>query len=109
MAIASAFTKKMEFEGFEWDESKRLDNLAKHKIDFEDVHDLFANPFLSKRSDRHGEQRHVAIGSLRDRIIAVVYTIRENRCRLISARKARTNEREAYYHAFEGQASQRKD
>jgi uncharacterized DUF497 family protein len=100
--------KEMEFEVFKWDESKRLENLAKHKIDFEDVHDFFANPFLSKRWDRHGEQRHLAIGSLRDQIIAVVCTIRENRCRLISARKARTNEREAYNHAFEEQASQRK-
>jgi uncharacterized DUF497 family protein len=40
--------KEMEFEVFEWDESKRLENLAKHKIDFEDVHDLFAIPFYPR-------------------------------------------------------------
>lgn len=99
----------MQFEFFEWDEGKRLKNLAAHEIDFEDVHSVFENPFLSKRSDRDGEERWVAIGCLGSQIIAVAYTIRGERCRLISARKARTNEREAYYQAVKARASPGED
>ncbi len=91
----------MEFEYFEWDENKRLKNLAKHSIDFEDVHEFFDTPYLAVRSDRHDETRYLAIGRLRDYYITIVYTIRNNCCRLISARKARDNERKAYQQAFE--------
>jgi hypothetical protein len=99
----------MQFEEFEWDENKRLKNLAKHKIDFEDIHDFFATSFLSKRSDRHGEKRYIAIGALKNRIIAVVYTAKGDCCRIISARKARRNEGEAYNQALQKRASQGKD
>jgi uncharacterized DUF497 family protein len=90
----------MQFDEFEWDENKRQENLAQHKIDFEDILVIFARPFWSKRSDRHGEERYLAVGSLDNRYVTVVYTLRHGRCRLISARKARKNEREAYCKAF---------
>jgi hypothetical protein len=99
----------MEFETFEWHERKRLKNLKKHKIDFEDVFQFFNNPILVKRSDRNGEERYLAVGLLNDYHITVVYTIRGGRCRFISARKARDNEREAYCKAFAERASQGKD
>ncbi|WP_088345569.1 MULTISPECIES: BrnT family toxin [Rhodomicrobium] len=99
----------MLFEYFEWDEGKRRKNLAAHKIDFEDVHGVFEGPFLSKRSDRDGEERWLAIGCLGSQIVAVVYTMRADRCRIISARKARTNEGEAYYQAIKGEASPREN
>jgi hypothetical protein len=92
----------MHFEELEWDEDKRLKNLVQHKIDFEDVWIIFERPFLSKRSDRKGEERYLAIGFLDQGYVTIVYTIRDGRCRLISARKARKNEREAYRKAVEG-------
>jgi hypothetical protein len=58
----------MEFQEFEWDENKRLKNLVQHKIDFEDVWIIFERPFLSKRSDRKGEERYLAIGFFRSRL-----------------------------------------
>ena len=35
-----------------WDESKRLQNLAKHGLDFEDCERIFENPALSWEDDR---------------------------------------------------------
>jgi uncharacterized DUF497 family protein len=35
---------------FEWDESKRQSNLAKHHIDFQDAIRIFENPIFEKRT-----------------------------------------------------------
>lgn len=87
------------FEAFEWDEAKRQANIQEHGIDFEDAAGIFSRPYLRIRSDRNDEVRFVAIGCIRDVEIAVVYTVRAGACRMISARRARTNEREDYHAA----------
>lgn len=52
--------------------------------------------YISYLSSRSNEERMVAIGELSGRIIAVVYTIRKNNIRIISARAARQSERRLY-------------
>lgn len=84
---------------FEWDDHKATGNLVKHGIDFEDAISIFAGPVLEFASDRQGEPRRVAIGMLEDREITVVYTIRGGVYRIISARRARRRERQAYHQA----------
>jgi uncharacterized protein len=91
-----------QFEAFEWDEAKRRANIEEHAIDFEDAADIFSRPYLRIRSDRNDEMRFVAIGCIKDIEIAVVYTIRADACRIISARRARMNEREDYHAAIGG-------
>ena len=98
-----------QFEKFEWDEQKRQRNIEEHGIDFEDAATVFLRPYLRRRSDRNAETRYMAIGCLRDVEIAVVYTIRVGVCRIISARRARTNEREAYHKAISDQAEAGQD
>ena len=92
---------------FEWDEGKRKANIAKHGIDFVRVKTIWQNksildPF--SENQRNGEPRTIAIGTMEksgsEKIIAVVYTHRNGRRRIISARPARNYEREAYYDAF---------
>lgn len=85
---------------FEWGDAKAEMNRAKHRIDFEDAIGIFEGPVLEVRSDREGEERYKAIGIMEGREIAVIYTLREGRYRIISARRARKNEREAYYQAY---------
>ena len=84
---------------FEWDETKRKTNLAKHGIDFEDVPEMFTNPMLvgpDARKD-YGEPRQIGFGFIRGRLIAVAFTEREPELiRIISARKANQRE-ETYY------------
>ena len=78
---------------FEWDGSKRRMMLAQHRIDFEDAIRIFNGPVLETRSRRTEETRWVAVGIVDSREIAVAYTIRNGRRRIITARRARTSER----------------
>jgi uncharacterized protein len=86
----------------EWDDIKAEANLQKHGIDFEDAIGIFEGPVLEIRSDRDGEERYKAIGVLEGLEITVVYTPRGSRRRIISARRARINERAAYHQAYPG-------
>ena len=61
---------------FEWDESKRAANLAKHGLDLLDGAALFdGRPVYSYPTVRSGEPRFVTIGPLRDRLVAIVWTL----------------------------------
>jgi uncharacterized protein len=68
---------------FEWDPNKNESNVAKHGIDFFDVISLFAKSHFVEESDRGGERRFVAVGEVNGRILTVVYTVREDRYRII--------------------------
>lgn len=81
---------------FVWDEQKRLSNIAKHGIDFEDAAIALQRPRIERPSDRNGEMRVLAICPETYRLIAVVYTMRDTTCRIISARRARKNEQRLY-------------
>jgi uncharacterized protein len=81
---------------FEWDESKRLANLAKHSIDFRDATRVFDGPVFEKMESRRGEDRIFAIGLMEGIEVVVVYVSRGKRRRIISARRAHRNEREEY-------------
>lgn len=86
-------------QGFEWDEAKRRSNLAKHDVEFAEIFAMFEGHLVEERDDRrdYGEERWLAYGEAEGRVIAVVYTWRGNRRRLISARRARADERKKYY------------
>jgi uncharacterized protein len=83
---------------FEWDEAKDRRNLAKHGISFADAARVFAGPILTEVDERHayGETRHRAYGTVADRLLSVVYTMRGDRVRIISARRASRAERRTY-------------
>ena len=82
---------------FDWDEDKRLANLAKHRIDFVRAQRLFDGQRLyEKPSDRFGEVRFSSTGSLDGRLVTVAWTWRGTTRRLISVRRARNAEERAY-------------
>lgn len=87
---------------FEWDESKRQANLAKHHIDFRDAKRVFDGPVLERIDSRHGEDRIFAIGLMEDIEIVVVYVMRGKRRRIISARRAHRDERQEYTSRLKG-------
>ena len=89
-----------EFSSFEWDEGKRLKNLEKHGIDFEDAALALQEPHVRFRSDKNGEARTLAICPDSGKLITVVYTMRGEVCRIISARAARKNEQRIYHENF---------
>ena len=81
---------------FEWDETKRLATLDKHGIDFIDAAEVFAHPHLRLPGKSDAERRDIAIGLLGGVHIAVVFTVRHDVIRIITARRARRNERKGY-------------
>lgn len=94
---------RMETEplaSFEWNEQKRMANILKHGIDFEDAVTALQQPRLEFPSDRKGEVRILAICPETSRLIAVAYTMRDTTCRIISARRARKNEQRLYYEHY---------
>ena len=78
---------------FEWDPAKNQRNIEKHGISFYDAVQVFEGEYLSYLSPRNNEDRMVGVGTVRNRIIAVTYTLRLNSTRIISARVARRIER----------------
>ncbi len=88
---------------FEWDEHKNLGNQQKHGLDFETSSLVFDDPNALSLEDRFvdDEERWQTIGQVAGVMIALVaHTIRleENTeiIRIISARKATKEERNAY-------------
>jgi uncharacterized DUF497 family protein len=84
---------------FEWDEAKRQANILKHGVDFVDAANIFEGRFIEIEDRRrdYREVRMIASGELENRVIRLVYTWRGDRRRIISARRAKRNERRAYY------------
>jgi hypothetical protein len=80
---------------FDWDEDKRQTNLAKHGIDFVRAKEIWEAPVLEIPSPQthHAEARYLALGVVDGEVIAVVFTWRRRIRRIISARKARNNEK----------------
>ena len=72
---------------FEWDESKRQANLAKHFIDFSDATRIFDGPVFERVQRRHDEERMLTIGCMEDIEIVVVYIMRGERRRVISGQE----------------------
>ncbi len=87
---------------FEWDSDKAVRNIQKHGVDFEEAKTVFDDPlFITVFDKGHSdvEERFFTIGmSTRGRLLVVVHTERNNKLRIISARRAMKNE-EKYYRA----------
>ena len=73
--------------------------MIKHKIDFEDAKNIFLDPNRLEREDKrdYDEARIQVIGIVNQVVLFVVYTKRNGRYRIISARRANKNERRQYY------------
>jgi len=83
---------------FEYDPNKSIINKQKHGIDFEEVKNLWLDPQrIEIEAKTVGELRKLLISELSDEIWSVIFTMREEKLRIISARKARKNEKEIYY------------
>ncbi len=86
-----------DFISFEWDENKRLSNIQKHGIDFEDAVEALYEQHIEIPSDQNGEVRIRAICPFMERLVTVVYTMRGETCRIISVRAARKNEQQLFH------------
>jgi uncharacterized protein len=83
---------------YEWDWVKAAENLEKHKINFEIAISIFKGLVVESLDDReeYGEDRFITLGTVDNRVLVVVWTWRDGRRRIISARKATRDERQKY-------------
>jgi hypothetical protein len=84
---------------FRYDPAKAAANLGKHKVSFADAEGVFQDPLAVtvEDPDAAGERRFVILGlGSAGEVLVVVYTEREDECRLISARRATRRERKQY-------------
>ncbi|HKC65520.1 MAG TPA: BrnT family toxin [Pyrinomonadaceae bacterium] len=85
---------------FEWNPEKAKSNLRKHRVSFDEAATAF-NDILSFTFDDEAhsdvERRYVPLGmSHQGRILVVAHTMRGEKVRIISARKATSRERKWY-------------
>jgi uncharacterized protein len=80
---------------FEFDPAKAAINLKKHGVSFADSEGVFLDPLAIHQEDPYaeGEARFVAVGAgSTGQILVVVYALRGDDIRLISARRATRRE-----------------
>jgi uncharacterized DUF497 family protein len=85
---------------YEWDPAKAQSNLRKHGIPFHKACQVFKDAGRLEQLDvssDHDEERWDVLGRVDQTILFVVYTQRDQRIRLISARRATRNEQRSYW------------
>lgn len=82
---------------FEFDPAKSATNKEKHGIDFVEAQALWSDPLLIEAPARTmDEPRWIAVGRIGAKHWSAVFTLRDERIRLISVRRARPEEVEHY-------------
>lgn len=83
---------------YQWNRDKAKANIRKHGIDFADAVSVFSdNLAITIPDERFDEEQFVTIGiDAFGRVLVVVYTLRNDEIRLISARKATRHEQQQY-------------
>jgi len=86
--------------GFDWDEGNVLKNWLKHRVSAGECEEIFFNePLLIAEDSKHSqiERRYLALGQTNDnKLLTVIFTIRENKIRIISARGQNAKEKNFY-------------
>lgn len=85
---------------FDWDGGNKHKNWEKHKVDYKECEEVFLNRPLKTYYDvRHSqvEERMVAFGiTNKSRPLYIVFTVRNKKIRVISARDMSRKERRFY-------------
>ena len=87
---------------FEWDEGKNQKNIKKHGFGFEDILDMFEDPFFYEIYDSmhsaQDEDRYIGIGSVQGvLVVTACYAERGKKIRIFSSRLASPSEERLYY------------
>jgi uncharacterized DUF497 family protein len=82
---------------YEWDEAKRLTNLARHGLDFRRADLVYEHPGkITLNSPYPDEPRLVDLAEVQGRVLVLVYTMRRDAVRCISFRYAKRKEQRIY-------------
>lgn len=88
-----------EIEGFEWDHGN-LEHIKKHKVDYKECEEGFSNkPLIVNEDETHSqiEERYRVYGQTnKNRLLSMIFTMRGNKIRIISARDQNRKERKEF-------------
>jgi uncharacterized protein len=90
----------MQDDLFEWDDGKALANENKHRVSFDKARLVFEDQGALDELDEREEYTEIRsnrTGLADGRLLVVTYTERDDRIRIISARKATKREQDAYF------------
>lgn len=90
----------LDVDGFEWDSGNEFKSYDKHKINKKEAEEIFDNYplFFVRGKNKGSEERMLAYGKTNsDKLLTLVFTIRKNKIRIISARQQSRKERKVYY------------
>ncbi|HUY29114.1 MAG TPA: BrnT family toxin [Candidatus Binataceae bacterium] len=87
-----------DLQRFDWDDAKSARNNHERGFGFDYAAQIFAGSVVEEEDRRrnYGESRIVATGEFAGDIFVIVDTWRAGRRRIISARRAKRRERDAY-------------
>lgn len=83
---------------FEWDPIKNKINCDKHGINFDEAQQIWQNIHLDIDHLAHSETetRSATLGFINGKIYLAIWTMRKNRIRIISVRRARKYEEKIF-------------
>lgn len=84
---------------FEWDKYNKDNNKLKHNVTPIECEEIFLNEPIYFPDKKHSikEQRYLVYGeTINGRFLTIIFTIREDKIRVISARDQSKKEREVY-------------
>lgn len=89
-----------QIDGFDWDLWNQTKNVIKHQVENKECEDVFFNqPKVAEGDEKHSlkEKRCKVLGITdQKRLLLVVFTIRNKKIRIISARDQSKKERKIY-------------
>lgn len=93
--------KHFDVTGFDWDSGNSTKNQKKHNVCIEEAESAFFNtPVITNTDEKHStsnENRFYLLGkSFNNRKLFIVFTIRKEKIRIISARDMSKKERAIY-------------
>ena len=91
-----------DLEGFIWDEGNQQKSLLKHGVNPLESEEAFFNFNLLSPDPAHSRQepRYRLLGQANNgRILFIIFTVRNNKARVISSRAANKKERQIYVKA----------
>ncbi|MFH1097421.1 MAG: BrnT family toxin [Candidatus Desantisbacteria bacterium] len=92
--------KFSQLKGFEWDEGNTNKNWEKHKVAHIECEEIFfKEPLIVQPDETHSifEERYFALGKTdKDRLLFIIFTIRGDKIRIISARDMNKKEKRCY-------------
>lgn len=93
----------IKITGFEWDKGNIDKSYQKHGVTPNEAEEIFVDKNIGIEKDikhQEAEERYIAIGmTLNEKLLFVVFTMRDSIIRVISARRANKKERRLYENA----------